>query len=156
MSNVFAFIGRIAQTTMGGFLFPRPPNCSELLRSLGFCCMECSNDNGGFSVPKMVFIEKSWFLLDGEVNDNGGFPVSKCSRLKSMGFYWTGTSTTMGGFRFANVHVPNVVVFVRRGRSTTMGCSGSTCRVRCCVSMLFSRARASSRLRLRIEIASPI
>ena len=46
--------------------------------------MECSNDNGGFSVPKMVFIEKSWFLLDGKVNDNGGFPVSRCSRLKSM------------------------------------------------------------------------
>ena len=118
--------------------------------------MECSNDNGGFSVPKMVFIEKSSFLLDGEVNDNGGFLVSKCSRLKSIGFYWTGRSTTMGGFRFANVHVQNVVVFVKRGRSTTMGCSGSTCRVRACGSMLFSRARTSSRLRLRIEIASPI
>ena len=86
--------------------------------------MECSNDNGGFSVPKMVFIEKSGFLLDGEVNDNGGFPVSKCSWLKSIGFYWTGRSSTMGGFRFANVHVQKVMVYVRRGGQRQWGVFG--------------------------------
>ena len=82
--------------------------------------MECSNCNGGFSVPKTSEFDLGCSIVLCFVGWNaqtamGVIHFANGEYGKSVGFCWTGMSTAMGGFLCLRAGGGKVWVFVRRG-----------------------------------------